>query len=698
MISTRNTPAGDCPIIPYSMFNESMIDFEDVQTRPRGNNGTRTPRAYINCICAFDIETSRLPGSEDAFCYLWQFQIDERVTVMGRDLHEAGDLFRRLAAAMTAPRQSLVILVHNLSYEFHFMQGIYNFRSSEVFAVAHRHVAKCTMYEKHLEFRCTYIHSNMSLSMYTEKMKTKHRKLDGDVFDYHKIRYPWTALTDYEIAYGQNDVLGLVEAYRAEMQRDGDTLYTIPMTSTGYVRRDCKHAMRMWSRYRIKAMQPDEKIYAMLRAAFRGGDVHANRYYVGYILKDVKSADRSSSYPDVMCNARFPMSPFQTVRDPSETQLEREIGLDHALLITVRFVRIRLRNPYYGFPYLPLHKCRIAGRKAIDNGRILSADELETTITDVDWKIIRDVYVWDRIEFIDMMWSRYGRLPAPLVLTVQEYYKKKTELKGVPGQEDFYTKAKNLLNATYGMMVENPIRQNILYELGNPYRFREEDEPVDKLLMQNYHKAWLCYQHGIWITAWARFRLYEGIQIANGGENAIYCDTDSVKYIGDYSFDAYNAQRIKDSRRSGSYAQDPAGVTHYMGVFEPEKTYTRFLTHGCKRYAYEYGDGKPHVTISGVNKRLGARELEEKGGLEALKPGFVFSLAGGTESVYNDNSDYDVEISGHLLHIGPNICIKDSTYTLSYTADYERLLSDPALLRKIRHSFGDYKTPGVNII
>ena len=690
MSCIRSTPAGNCPIIPYSEFSEDLIDFTEIVTRPRGNNGTRTPRAYIKDICAFDIETSRLPGTDDSFCYLWQFQIDERVTIMGRDLQEAGDLFRRLAAAQTSANQSLVILVHNLSYEFHFLQGIYNFKSSEVFALSPRHVAKCTMFDKHLEFRCTYIHANMSLSMYCDKMQTKHRKLDGDVFDYKKLRYPWSELTEYEISYGQNDVLGLVEAYKAEMQRDGDTLYTVPMTSTGYVRRDCKHAMRMWSRCRVKAMQPDEKIYTMLRAAFRGGDVHANRYYVGYILHDVKSADRSSSYPDVMCNCKFPMSPFQNVRDPSESQLEREIGLNHALLITVRFVRIRLRNPYYGFPYLPLHKCRIAGTKVIDNGRILAADELETTITDVDWKIIREIYVWDRIEIPDMMWSRYGKLPTPLILTVEEYYRKKTELKGVAGKEDYYMKSKNLLNATYGMMVENPIRQNIIYELGNPYRFREDSEPMDVLLQRNYHRSWLCYQHGIWITAWARFRLFEGIQIANAGENAIYCDTDSVKYIGDYSYDQYNRQRIQDSKRSGAYATDPAGVTHYMGVFEPEHTYTRFITHGCKRYAYEFEDGKPHVTISGVNKRLGAKELESAGGLEALKPGFVFRLAGGTESVYNDASDYDVEIDGHLLHIGPNICIKDSTYTLSYAADYERLLSDPALLRKISESFGDY--------
>ena len=687
----KKTPEVDCPIIPYSEFTTDLIDFTDVQTRPRGNNGTRTPRAYIKCICAFDIETSRLPGTEDSFVYLWQFQIDERITVIGRRLEEAAELFSRLAGAMDAPNQSLVILVHNLSYEFHFLQGVYPFKAAEVFALAPRKVAKCTMYEKHLEFRCTYVHSNMSLAMYCDKMQTKHRKLDGDVFDYKKLRYPWTELSEYEIAYGQNDVLGLVEAYKTEMARDGDTLYTIPMTSTGYVRRDCKRAMRLWSRSAIKSMQPNEHLYHLLRAAFRGGDVHANRYYVGFILDNVKSADRSSSYPDVMCNCNFPMSQFKQLPDPSLAAVEKFMSTNHAMLLQLRFTRIRLKNKYYGFPYLPIHKCTIAGEKTIDNGRILKADSVETTCTDVDWMIIQDVYCWDSVEVSDAMFSRYGKLPKPLVLTVQEYYKRKTELKGVPGKEDYYTKSKNLLNATYGMMVENPIRQSIIYDSKNPYRFKEGDEEISKLLSQNYYKAWLCYQHGVWITAWARYRLHEGIMIANAGENAIYCDTDSVKYIGDYSFDSYNRDRIRDSKRSGSYAVDPAGETHYMGVFESEGMYTRFLTHGCKRYAYEYADGIPHVTIAGVNKRLGAKELSEKGGLEALKPGFQFKLAGGTESVYNDNTDYDVEIDGQLLHIGSNICIKDSTYTLSYSADYEKLLSDPALLRKIKESFGIYR-------
>lgn len=687
MNTTGRKQAGDCPIITPSEFSVDMIP-RDVQKRPRGNNATKNPRVYLDCVCAFDIETSRLPGTDDAFMYVWQFQVDEICTVIGRTWEEAAQLFKDIADSMDSNNLSLVILIHNASYEFVFLQQIYEFKPGEVFAIAPRKVAKFTMFERKLEFRCSYIHSNMSLSMYTQKMHVRHQKLDGDIFDYKQLRYPWTELSEYEIAYSQNDVLGLVEAYKAEMLRDGDSLSTIPLTSTGYVRRDCKKAMRLWSRPQVKNLQPDEHLYGLLRAAFRGGDVHANRYFVGQIIHDVKSADRSSSYPDVMCNGKFPLAPFRPCREKTMREAERFIQNDRAMLLTLKFTRIRIRDPYYGFPYLPYHKSTLWGSYTLDNGRLLDAEQLQITVTDIDYLIIADTYVWDSVEIVDSMYSAYGKLPAPLIMTTQEYYKRKTELKGVDDQADYYMKAKNMLNSVYGMMVENPIRQSIEFARDDPHQFREGNEPIDALLARNYTRAWISYQWGVWVTAQARYRLYEGIKLA--GENAVYCDTDSVKYIGDVDFSGYNRQRIRDSKRSGSYAKDPAGEVHYMGVMEQERTYTRFLTHGAKKYAYEFEDGKPHVTISGVNKRKGGQELEQHGGLEALQPGFVFRDAGGTESIYNDFSDYDVELDGHVLHVGPNICIQDSTYTLTYSADYDKLLSDPALLRKIKHSFGDY--------
>ena len=79
------------------------------------------------------------------------------------------------------------------------------------------------------------------------------------------------------------------------------------MTSTGYVRRDCKRAMEGFNHKQLLAMLPDLDCYMALREAFRGGNTHASRWYARDILTDVKSTDRSSSYPDVMVNCLFPM-------------------------------------------------------------------------------------------------------------------------------------------------------------------------------------------------------------------------------------------------------------------------------------------------------------------------------------------------------------------------------------------------------
>ena len=160
----------------------------------------------------------------------------------------------------------------------------------------------------------------------------------------------------------------------------------------------------------------------------------------------------------------------------------------------------------------------------------------------------------------------------------------------------------------------------------------------------------------------------------------IYTDTDSIKYQGEIDLTAYNNTRIRDSKRSGAYAQDPKGKMHYMGVFEDEGTYQEFITFGAKKYAY-LKDGHIGVTISGVNKELGAKEIEKHGGMKALEEGFTFYDAGGTEAVYNDDPAEKgidtVMVEGHEIKITRNVCIKESTYTLKIgdsKGEYKQLL------------------------
>ena len=648
------------------------------QKRQRGNPKTRNPVIYKDCVTAFDIETTRIKECEQSVMYIWQWCFSDRCTVIGRTWTELEVFIQRITAGWPENAR-ICAFVHNLSYEFAFLRGVHYFQPGDVFAVRSRKILKAQW--DAVEFRCSYMHSNMSLAEYLKKMGAEHQKTE---LDYDRPRYPWTELTPEELEYCVNDVVGLVEALKIEMAADGDNLYTFPLTSTGYVRRDAKRAMRGVHHSWIADQLPDLETYHMLREAFRGGNCHANRYYAEQIVHNAHSADRSSSYPDVQCNCLFPVSKFFPYKD---------CGLDDLMLLIVKRKRavlarvsmsnVRLREKLWGCPYLSRDKCRNVMGGDFDNGRILRADYLETTITDIDLRIIIEEYAADDIKFYDVRHARYGPLPAPLIAETIEYYRRKTTLKGVPGQEVFYTKAKNKLNSIYGMMAQNPVKRSIIYtqegvidENGNIDYYPEEDAEDAALLEKSNRRAFLCYQWGCWVTAWARYRLEEGIKLAHApGAEFLYCDTDSVKYLGFIDWEAYNEQRKADSLKSGAWADDPQGERHYMGVYEQEHDMDAFCTMGAKKYVY-VDRGKLVCTIAGVGKTAGAKELQAAGGIDAFKDGFTFYEAGGLEALYNDKpeiAEWEVE-PGRKVCISANVVLRESTYTLGLTAEYLRLL------------------------
>ena len=652
-----------------------------------GNPGKTRKRKIKNLLCAFDIETSHtpLPGREEAHLYHWQLQIGLHTkTIHGRTWDDLRLMLTRIRQALD-DHDKLVIYVHNLSFEWVHLRTVYDFQPEEVFAVSSRHILKATMYDGAIELRCSYLLTNMGLGAWTAKMHVAHPKTDSEAYDHNQIRYPWDELAQQEQIYCRNDVLGLCEALQAQMERDHDTLETIPMTSTGYVRRDCKKVMQRVSYYTMRNVQPSLEVYQALREEFRGGDTHANRAFAGQIVPGVRSMDRSSSYPDVLVNCKFPMTEFRRWIRLTDTERIRLTKLDRALLMRVRFYNLHLRNPLIGDPPLSASKCRNIYNDAQDNGRILCAACLETTITDLDFRIYEQAYVWEGIEYIDCWQAGYDWLPDPLRQLVILYYKRKTELKGVQGQELFYDLAKALLNAIYGMMAQDPCKASLVWH-PESCTFETSEEDVEKLLIKSRRGAYRSYSWGCWTTSWARLRLWEGIygdgdpEHPGVGRDYVYGDTDSIKYVGEHNIDWYNRQRIADSKASGAYATDPKGKIHYMGVFEEEHPCRRFITWGAKKYAYELDDSGEVTmitTIAGVNKIKGALELKAHGGLEVLKPGFIFREAGGTESIYNDFTKEEVIIDGHKLELGPNIYIKPSTYKLGVTQEYGELIGDP---------------------
>ena len=657
-----------------SEYDPEEIRNYPVLRKPPGNPGGRKKSvSYLDCVCAFDIETTTIShnGKEINFMYIWQFQIDTDVTIYGRTWSEFKLFMDRLRQQLG--KNQLVVYVHNLSYEWQYIKSIFTFTQDDVFATDSRKVIKCII-KNAFELRDSYILTNMSLDAFTRKMNVEHQKLSGIEFNYEKIRYPWTRLSEKELLYCLNDVRGLVEAVKAQMDRDGDTLYTIPLTSTGYPRREMKRAMKHYSREALRKMQPDYDQYLLLHDAFRGGNTHANRYYSGKIVDSkliharILSADRSSSYPDVLMNCKFPMAGWRR-GEATADNLRNLIKNGYAVMFRAEFTDIRLKNPWWPVPYLSTDKCNAAG-VLVDNGRIISAAVCRTALTDVDFRILLYEYEFTGIQIQELYFTDYDYLPKAMRAVIAEYYDQKTALKGNqdPFNKLLYDKSKAVLNGLYGMMAQDPVKENIIWT-GSEFVVSEDDP--EQILKKNTRNAFLNYAWGVWCTAWARYRLEQGIIIA-GPQDFIYCDTDSVKYVDHgQSWETFNEQARKASEASGACAYDSNQNLHYMGVYEPDDEYLRFSTLGSKRYAYEDMIGDLHITISGVSKKAAA----ELGELENFREGFTFYHPGKTEADYVDFPESDqLIIKDKLIEITSYVIIRETTYNLSISESYKNLL------------------------
>lgn len=675
-------------------WNEFFSGRNLIDPLPRRKPAMAGGRYLVDAVAAFDIETSRIDlpipkgakQNSHSFMYVWQFQIED-ITIMGRTWDECFQFFAAIRDAVQAmPVRSgampprLVIWVHNLAYEWQFLQGIYEFENEDVFLRDARQPIYCRMWDT-LEFRCSYIQTNMSLKHLTKQLGVEE-KLSGQEFDYNKIRYPWTPLSEYETEYCIRDVRSLVACMKKRMLKDGDTLQTIPLTSTGYVRRDCKKAISQkplcWD---IRDMKPKMPVYRLLREAFRGGNTHGNRHYIGKILDNVVSYDMTSCYPAQQLTKRFPMRKFQMIgRNVSPERIVKYIGLGYAVVARYIFKNIKLK-PGVTIPYISLSRTKSYGfLGGIDNGRILYAECCQMTMTEIDLEIVQKQYTWDEMFIDEAMVAKKDYLPEEYRKVIKDYYDKKTVLKGATDEEEVYqyNKSKEKLNAVYGMSCQDPIHAEILYNAGDYTRRNLYDYPeeADKALAH----ANFPYQWGVYVTAYARKALQDAIDIA--GDRMVYCDTDSVKVLGDIDLTALNEKRQRLADRMGAVAQDRKGISHYMGVFECEGTYDQFITQGAKRYAY-IKNGKMGVTVSGVSKAINEKTgipiaVEELGSLENFKENMIWKRSAGAMSVYNDEDQfvYDAPDGSGSVVISPNVAILPTTYNMGFTKDYKMLLND----------------------
>lgn len=618
-------------------------------------------KGYVSYPATFDIETTTLKGENPtAFMYIWQFCI-KGVVFFGRTWKEFLDFIDKVSDLLKLDdKHKLVIYVHNLSFEFEFIRKFIDFNN--IFATAPHKVLKASTDK--LEFRCSYYLSNMSLLKFIENTPGAiHLKSKADL-DYKKIRTPQTKLTPKELGYCFNDVKGLEEAMLNLLQKD--TLKSIPLTSTGYVRRDCRLAMRKNKKNRkmFLSTRLSYEQFVLCEECFRGGNTASSRYYCNELLKNVGSYDLSSSYPYQMMAKEYPVGAFIKYTIESEKELKH---LNSAYCTIGRYcftnVRVKKNVP---IPYIPVSKITTNNCTAF-NGRLLKADYVNISLTNIDYEIIKSQYEFDDLYVKDFYIARKGELPKELKAVIMDYYDKKTTLKGIIEFVYEYFLSKGKLNAIYGMTVTNPCKgETVLDEETGEW---STDDTNKAELLDKFYKSWnsfLPYQWGIFVTANARKQLQDGIDKV--GLDVVYCDTDSIKYVNDHEQDF---KELND-KINKSFSANRNGVDYPMGVWDSENQkgkyyeYNQFKTLGAKKYAFTK-QGKLGITVAGLAKKEGAKELAKKGGIKKFENGAVFNNSGRSSVYFNNEEIHTIIVEGVEIETASNIAIVETTYTLGIT-------------------------------
>ena len=682
-----------------TIYNINELSYLDKMMKCRDSkktvyeDGKTSSINYMEIICAFDIETTNMyikdkktgaPLTDPrpyAFMYHWQFCFDDQV-VFGRTWEEFTTLLSTLEKRLNLSlKNRIVIWVHNLSFEWQFMRCFLEYESG--FFLEEKKPAKI-LTKSGIEFRCSYILSNMRLAKFCENEKDViHYKLSSSDYDMEKIRTPITPLSEYEQGYCYNDVRGLVECIKSRLE--DDTLASIPLTSTGYVRRDLRNAVRKNKKYRsfFLSAKLDEHLYDMCRTAFRGGDTHANSARADQININAWSWDIKSSYPAVIMEEEYPFSAFGSM--PVSYYLNNDMS-EYCLLMTVAFFNIRYdkKNPHYcGMPYIPLAKCsHYSARRIVDNGRVVFAEFLEMTITNIDFDIIRGEYKADDIRIGEIWASKKAPLCKELKNVTMDYYRAKTLLDGDPDKLYEYAKSKNRVNAIFGCFVMK-IDQSIVKWDPRLLKYIDDTPPTAEALAKFYNSrnSFLQYQQGLFITAHARKRLRDMLWTV--GRDTIYCDTDSIKGVGDHTkeFEEKNKYLKQLAINTGAFAPDRNGKEVYLGVWENETApleeggkglYQEFKTLGAKKYVYSQ-NGKIKSTIAGVSKKAGAKYFS-KHGVDGLKRGAIITNSGHLTAFYNDDKIHEITVDHYIFTTASNVALVNNTYKVGVTEDYADIL------------------------
>ena len=523
------------------------------------------------------------------------------------------ELKTKLDAIEKEEEKSVLCFVHNLSFEGDFL--IKNVSPAEDFCSNSNHgfiSLKLKDYKK-TEFRCSYALSGVSLRELGKMVNLP--KLEDDYYSY----LPSDEIPEESKRYCKRDC-DIVAKYVYKLLDEYGSLIDIPYTKTGRVR---KKLQQFYSKSENKDtlwdINPDEDVYDLINDSFMGGITTSNPRYTGLELKKVHSYDISSSYPFVMLSEFFPY-----YMKKADCKTISELKEHSHFIARIAFDTI---NSKYEWGWVAASRFSRYDAEPIKtrlwNGKVLSMNCGVITLNDVDLENFISCYTFEGYKILDCcVCDGSSKLPKCYIDTIKFYagakFRSKKRYKENPTYENYLTMclAKQDFNSIYGMCVQKICPTK--YEIDDFGIWKEIDLPYKKT--KKHQKR--SFLFGTYITAYARRNLLKAIT-TNCECNFVYCDTDSIKFVGKNEFVDTNGI-LKE------YEDDEE--LYGLGRFEYEGYYQQFITFGAKKYAYKK-NGKTDFVVAGLPKGSGRK-------MEQFKTGTLFEECKNAHIYINDKYDY----------------------------------------------------------
>lgn len=595
----------------------NYICFEQTDLlNPTGKKVTKKSKPLLCVGMGFDCETSKIsPDSNISCVYIWQFSIGH-YNFLCRDFKQVIRFVNELSTLIKELHNNAYAIIFdaNIKYEFSYFEGLFSDIITDIFAKSAKDICSFTLLDN-LKFQeCLGVFGTSLDNLAKNYTKTKKRK--GDL-DYSKIRNSRTYMSRKEILYSVNDVAILSELLHTAIDMFVTKGFKIPLTQTGIVRQEVKHAMLSHRGDKERYIESVNKLigtkdeYVTFREfLYSGGLTHSNYKYVGIKLTTndnnhaVKCKDLTSAYPWAMNNFSFPAGKLVHTTDT-------RFALKHKhYILKLTFSNIRSKSTH---STISEHKCVRLSNPVIDNGRVLRADTLTIWVNEIDLSNIKLIYDYDKENcYVNEVYyfTESKRCPQQMLNVMNTWYIKKTNLKPLtkdshandPEYENNckeYMRLKQLINSCYGMLVTSLYFENTVYKNGKIISESVSYDEAKQTIFNPYI--------GYWVTSRVRERLIQ--VIAKFPDSIVQYDTDSLYYIpSDEIEKEFNT--INDNIYSQIISVCKQTELHDLGQWDNDGEYTEFCGYGSKRYCGKHSDGTYKITFAGASKKDILRECK----------------------------------------------------------------------------------------